>query len=142
MAQSTDDKRNPASFQLRSPSNVRKTLARLFRLRYAGTIDSGMCRDLVYIAKVMLEHDRHLLEQETSKRLDLLEQYIKGDGATNVQAADIDNPYAKDLKKKLANESKVNSELNAEILNLKRQLADTRAFNSGLSTDISSVAAS
>lgn len=128
MAQSTEDKKTPIAFQLRTPKNVRTTLSRLFRLRYAGTIDKETCRDLVAITRAMTEIDRHLHDVELSKRIDQLEQLVRGEGNTIISQKELDNPYAQDLKKQLVNESKINSELNAEILNLKRQLAENRAI--------------
>jgi hypothetical protein len=123
MAQSTEDKKKPTTFQLKTPHNVRTTLARLFRLRYAGTIDSNTCRDLVYTAKAMLEHDKHILESENAKRIEKLELLFAGEGGTVIDRTHIDNPYAADLKRQLENERKVNADLQNEIMTIKRQLA-------------------
>jgi len=127
MAQSTNDKKQPISFQLRTPKNVRTTLSRLFRLRYAGTIDKETCRDLVTITRAMTEIDRHLHDVELGKRIEQLEQLVRGEGGTIVDPKLIDNPYAQSLKKQLGNEQKVNMDLNNELLSVKRQLAEYRA---------------
>jgi hypothetical protein len=124
MAQSTEDKKKPASFQLKTAQNVRTTLARLFRLRYNEVIDSAKCRDLVYIARGMLEHDRYLLEAETNKRLDALEQLVKGEGNTNVLPADVDNEYSVSLRRQLAAAEGKISDLTNKLLELKRGATD------------------
>jgi len=129
MAQSTNDKKKPITFQLRTPKNVRTTLSRLFRLRYAGTIDKETCRDLVAITRAMTDIDRHLHDVELDKRIEQLEQLVRGEGGTVIDPKLIDNPYAQDLKKQLGNEQKVNTALNDELLTVKRQLAEYRAGN-------------
>lgn len=127
MARSTDDKKKPVTFQLRTPKNVRTTLSRLFRLRFAGTIDAVTCRDLVAITRAMTEIDRHLHDVQLSSRIEQLEKLVKGEGGTAVDPKELDTPYARSLKQQLASESRINSDLNAEILSLKRRLAENRA---------------
>jgi hypothetical protein len=127
MAQSTEDKKKPVSFQLRTPKNVRTTLSRLFRLRFIGTIDKEMFRDLVYAARVMVEIDKHLYETELNKRIETLEQLVRGEGGTVVDNKDLASPFAQALKKQLSSEARINADLNNEILSLKRQLAEKRA---------------
>jgi hypothetical protein len=135
MAQSTEDKKTPVSFQLKTTKNVRTTLARIFRLRFNNVIDSTMCRDLVLVARGMLDHDKHILESDMDKRIERIEALVRGEGGTVIEQSEIDSPYAVSLKKQLVNESKINSQLNNEILNLKRRLAENRAA----STDTESV---
>jgi hypothetical protein len=124
MAQSSEDKKKPAYFQLKTAQNVRTTLARLFRLRYNEVIDSAKCRDLVYIARGMLEHDKHLVEVENGKRLDAIERQLCGDkGETIIDSAQIDNPYAQSLRKQVDELVRMNDQLTGEIMSLKRERA-------------------
>jgi hypothetical protein len=120
---------------LDTAKTARASLCKLMRLRFNNAIDTATFRDLVYAFNVLLNHDKHILESEMSKRIEQLEQLIRGEGGTILEQKDIDNPYAQNLKKQLASESQVNAQLNNEILSLKRRLAENRAA----STDTESV---
>jgi hypothetical protein len=74
-----------------------------------------------------LGHDKHIVETDMNKKIELLESYVKGEGQTVIGGNDIDNPYAQDLKRQLVNEQRINTELQNELMNIKRQLSETRA---------------
>ena len=74
-------------------------------------------------------------EMEYGKRLDAIEQAIRGTGQTVIDPTEIDNPYAQNLKKQLENERKITADLQANILDMKRQIAGIQ----GDSTDLECV---
>jgi len=129
MANSDTEKEKPKKrrLTLHDTAAVRNSLCRLMRLRYNGQIDSALFRDLCYSFNVLLGIDKHILESDLNKRIEQLEQLVRGEGGTVIDSKEIESPYAQNLKRQLANESKINSDLNNEILNLKRQLAKSRA---------------
>ena len=127
-------------FTLSDAAEVRATLCKIGREYYHDEIDPVKFRNLVYYFNTLIAADKAINDAETNKRIELLESYIKGEGGTVVDNRDIDSPYAQGLKKQLVSETKVNAELNAEILSLKRQLADIRD-SSRFTTDSLSVGA-
>jgi hypothetical protein len=130
MANGNTGKEKPIKrrLSLNDSGAVRTSLCKLIRQRYNNSIDTALFRDLVYAINVLLGYDKHIIETDMNKRIELLENYIKGEGGTVIDGGDIDNPYAADLRKQLANEARINSELSGEILSLKRKLADNRAI--------------
>jgi hypothetical protein len=124
----TEKKKAPYKrLALNATKNVRKSFTKLIRERYAGKIDSSLFRDLSYGFNVLLSIDRLINEGEFNKRLELLEAMVRGESGTVIDSKSIDDPYAKNLKKKLDGETKLNAQLNNEILTLKRKLAENRA---------------
>jgi len=133
MAETGNGKREPIKrrLSLGNSGAARNSLCKLIRQRYNNSIDSALFCDLVYAINVLLGFDKHILESELNKRIEQLEQYVRGEGGTVVDSAQLDSPYAQALKKQLQNESKVNADLNAELLSLKRRLAENRADSLG-----------
>ena len=112
---------------LKNNAAARESLCKIMRQYYNKEIDHTTFRNMVYGYSVLLGHDKHITETDLNKKIDLLESYIKGEGQTVIGGNDIDNPYSQELKRQLVNEQRINVELQNEILNIKRQLSETRA---------------
>jgi hypothetical protein len=108
---------------LETRKNVRASLCKLMRARYNGTIETTVFRDMVYSFNALLAGDKLDYETETNKRLENLEKYIRGENGAIVDAKDIDNPYAANLKQQLAREAEKNEQLQSEIMELRQQIA-------------------
>jgi hypothetical protein len=107
---------------------VRASLCKLARQYHNGQIPDVKIRNLTYILNSILGADKLInIENELTSKFEQLERLVNGDGGTVIDPKLIDNPYAQDLKKQLGNEQRINTELNNEILNLKRQLAGNNA---------------
>ena len=103
--------------------DVRRSLTKLMRARYNGTIETGTFRDMVYSFNCLLASDKLDYETETNKRLEVLEKYIRGEGGAVVDSAELNNPYAVDLKMQLVQSNKDNEQLRSEIMELRQQIA-------------------
>jgi hypothetical protein len=123
----TEKKENTKKrLSLGTSKDVRNSLCKLARQYHNGQIPDSKIRNLTYVLNSILGADRHINECE---KIETLENLMRGEGETVVTGKQIDNPYAADLKRKLTNEEKINAELSAELLNLKRRLAESRAGN-------------
>ncbi|MDR0302726.1 MAG: hypothetical protein LBI04_10505 [Treponema sp.] len=111
---------------------VRAALCKLARQYNNDLISDTKIRNLTYVLNSILQADKFLTESELASKVEQLERLLAGEGGTMVNAKDIDSPYAKNLKKQLANEQQVNAELNNELLDIKRQLAGIRAVSTEL----------
>ena len=106
---------------------VRNSLCILARQYLNNEIPDIKIRNLIYSLNSILQADRIInVETELTSKFEQLERLISGEGGTVIDAKQIENPYAQSLKKQLTNEQRINEELNNEILNIKRQLAETR----------------
>ena len=110
---------------------ARAALCKFITQRYNNAIDTATFKDMVNGLSNLLAYDKQMADTERDKRLDILEQYIKGEGGTIVDRSHIENPYAADLKKQLEKERKVNADLQNDILTMKRQLADLSTDSKG-----------
>jgi len=103
---------------------VRAALCKLARQYHNGQIPDVKIRNLTYVLNSILGADKFInVESELSNKFEQLERLVNGQGGTVVDPKDIDTPYAKNLKKQLENEQQINTDLQNDILNLKRQLA-------------------
>jgi len=115
---------------------VRASLCRLARQYHNGQIPDVKIRNLTYILNSILGADKFInVESELTSKFEQLERLVSGQGGTVIDPKDIDSPYAQNLKKQLDNERKINEDLQADILEMKRQLAGIRA-DSGEGIDI------
>ena len=125
------EKKNSAKkrLSLGDSKAVRAALCKLARQYHNGEIPDVKIRNITYILNSILGADKFInVETELTSKFEQLEKMVNGSGGvTNVTAADIENPYAKDLKRQLGNEQQINVELNNQILSLKRQLAGQQA---------------
>jgi len=104
--------------------SVRAALCKLARQYLNNEIADVKIRNLIYNLNSILQADRLInIETELTSKYEQLERIMKGEGGTVIDPKQIDNPYAQNLKKQLANEQRVNMELQNDILELKRQLA-------------------
>jgi hypothetical protein len=110
---------------------ARAALCKFITLRYNNKIDSQMFKDMVNGLSNLLCFDKQTHEIDKDKKLDLLLSFVNESGKTAIDQSLIENPYAAGLKQQLGNEQKINSELNSELLNLKRELARYKAESGG-----------
>jgi hypothetical protein len=115
-------KTTPKRLNLKGIKATRASLCMLMRLYYNKGIDHTYFKNLVYSYSKLLEHDKHALEAETNKRLDALEQFIKGEQSTLIDNKEINSPYTLELKKQLQHMEKTNLELQTELLNMKKEM--------------------
>ena len=114
---------------------VRASLCKLARQYHNGQIPDVKIRNLTYILNSIVQADKFInVETELSSKFDQLERLVSGQGGTVIDTKDIDSPYAQNLKKQLENERKINEDLQADILDMKRQLAGIQA-DSGAGID-------
>jgi len=107
---------------------VRASLCKLARQYHNGQIPDVKIRNLTYILNSILGADKLInIETELTSKFEQLERLVRGEGGTLVNEQDISSPYAQGLKTQLTNEERLNADLQAEILSLKRQLAGNRA---------------
>ncbi|OHE66410.1 MAG: hypothetical protein A2001_19275 [Treponema sp. GWC1_61_84] len=59
---------------LDNAAGVRKTIARIMRMRFRGELDSLCFRDLIYAANTMLGYDRLEADLKIEERLNALEE--------------------------------------------------------------------
>jgi hypothetical protein len=113
---------------LNDPKAVRASLCKLARQYLNGEIPDSKIRNLIYNLNSILGADKFInIETELNTKFEQLERMVNGEGGTVIDPKQIDNPYAQSLKKQLENEQKINEDLQADILNMKRQLAGVRA---------------
>jgi uncharacterized protein YbcI len=97
-------------------------------MRYAGSIEGDVIRDLIADARVMLEYDKHDRDIKLDERIATLENYIRGDGTgTVIDAKELNSPLITDLKKKLSAAEKTNNELNNDLLSIKQKANELEA---------------
>jgi len=101
---------------------ARETLCKLMRARYNNQIDSATFRDLVYGFNTLLAKDKNIQDSERDKRIEKLEQLIKGDGVTQITEKEIDNPYAQSLKKQLSEMEKIKNEIEKRLMEANREI--------------------
>jgi len=107
---------------------VRASLCKLARAYHNGQIPDVKIRNLTYILNSILGADKFInVESELTGKFEQLERLVSGQGGTLIDPKDIDSPYAQNLKKQLENERRINENLQADILDMKRQLAGIRA---------------
>ena len=107
---------------------VRAALCKLARQYHNGQIPDVKIRNLTYILNSILGADKFInVESELSTKFEQLERLVNGQGGTVIDPKDIDTPYAQNLKKQLENERRINTDLQNDILNMKRQLAGIRS---------------
>lgn len=119
--------KKPQLFQLKSPRNVRSTLTKLFRMRYNGQIEGDVIKDLINTAKVMLDHDKYARDLKLDERMETLENYIRGENGTLIDAKELNSPLIVDLKKKLAAAEKTNNELSGDLLTARQKANELEA---------------
>jgi len=112
---------------LKTNKQARDSLSKIMRLYYNGGIEDTKFRNLVYAYSKLLEHDKYMFESEMSKRLDAMEQAITGTGKTTIDNKDIDNPYAADLKKRLAETEQVKSSIEQRLLETEKEMKQLKA---------------
>ena len=100
------EKKNSAKkrLSLGDSKAVRAALCKLARQYHNGEIPDVKIRNITYILNSILGADKFInVETELTSKFEQLEKMVNGSGGvTNVTAADIENPYAKDLKRQLA----------------------------------------
>ena len=106
---------------------VRESLCKLARMYHNDQIPDVKIRNLTYVLNSIIAADRFITESELSKRIEQLENLVRGEGGTVIDQKELESPYAANLKKQLGNEQKINTELNTVLLNLKRELARFKA---------------
>ena len=120
---------------LASSRAVRAALCRLARQYHNGKIPDVKIRNLTYILNSIVQADKYInVEKDLTSKFEQLERLVSGQGGTVIDPKDIDSPYAQNLKKQLENERKINEDLQADILDMKRQLAGIQA-DSGAGID-------
>jgi len=131
------NKKNEKRLALNTTKAVRNSLCKLARLYHNDQIPDVKIRNLTYVLNSIIAADRFITESELGKRIESLEQLLRGEGGTVIDHKELESPYAANLKKQLGNEQKINTELNNELLNLKRELARFKANSddSGGETD-------
>jgi len=82
MTDSETRKPGPPRLALGDASAVRRSLARIIRERFRGSIDSERFRDLVYGLNTLLGYDRHLADLRIEDRLNTLEAALVERDAT------------------------------------------------------------
>jgi hypothetical protein len=98
---------------------ARASLCKLMRLYNNNGIDPAPFRNQVYSFNTLLAYDKQIQETELNKRIEALEQLVKGEGNTLVDSDEIDNPYAESLRKQLAEAHRKIGELTATVMQLK-----------------------
>jgi hypothetical protein len=107
---------------------VRASLCKLARQYHNGQIPDVKIRNLTYILNSIVQADKYInVESDLTSKFEQLERLVSGQGGTVIDPKDIDSPYAQNLKKQLENERKINEDLQADILEMKRQLAGIQA---------------
>jgi len=101
---------------------ARASLARLIRSFYNNELGEGKFKALVYGMGKLLEYDKYALESEMTKRLDALEQALKGTGHTTIAPTELDNPYTTDLKQRLAETEQLKSNIEQRLLETEKEL--------------------
>ncbi len=76
MAASETKQKGSPRLALNDHRAVRRTLTRLMRLRFAGSLDSELFRDLVYAANTVLQFDKLAADLRIESRLDELEAQL------------------------------------------------------------------
>jgi len=122
MAIDDNKKKTPKRLNLKEGKHTRSSLCMLMRSYYNDGLSSTKFRDLVYSYSKLLEHDKHALETETTKRLDALERLIKGEGETVIDSKELNSPYAMDLKKKLIETEQLKRNLEDRLIEVEREL--------------------
>ena len=117
----------PQRLALKTTKSVRQTLCRLIRLRFTDTINATIYRDLLYGINILLSLDKHLHETDLDKRIEQLEQLVKGEGKTLIGNREIDSPYAADLRRQLITANEKINELTEKLLELKGNYERTEA---------------
>ena len=118
---------------LTDSKSVRAALCKLARQYHNGQIPDVKIRNLTYVLNSILGADKFInVESELTNKFDQLERLVNGQGGTVIDPKDIDSPYAQNLKKQLANEQRINADLNNEILKIKRELAGIRTETTDL----------
>ena len=103
---------------------VRACLCKIAREYRNGEIPDSKIRNIIYNLNSILQADKLIsIETELTSKYEQLERLMKGEGGTVIDPKEIDNPYAQNLKKQLVSEQRINTELQNDILELKRQLA-------------------
>jgi hypothetical protein len=104
--------------------SVRAALCKMARQYHNGEIPDSKIRNLTYVLNSILGADKLInVETELTSKFEQLERLVSGQGGTVIDPKQIDNPYAQDLKRQLENERKISADLQATLLDMKRQLA-------------------
>jgi hypothetical protein len=116
---------------LTDSKSVRAALCKMARQYHNGEIPDSKIRNLTYVLNSILGADKLInVETELTSKFEQLERLVSGQGGTVIDPKDIDSPYAQNLKKQLENERKITETLQADILDMKRQLAGIGADSS------------
>jgi hypothetical protein len=122
-----DTEKNGGTQKRLSLSNskaVRAALCKLARLYHNGQIPDSKIRNLTYVLNSILGADKFInVESDLNNKFEQLERIVNGQGGTVIDTKDLDSPYAKNLKRQLEGEQRINTDLQNDILALKRQLA-------------------
>ena len=111
---------------------ARASLCKLIRAYYNNELTDTKFKGLVYGMGKLLEYDKYALETEMTKRLDALEQSLKGVGNTTIDQNELDNPYTTDLKKRLAETEQIKSSIEQRLLETEKELKLLRSrFETG-----------
>jgi len=130
---SKDDNENKSTAKKRmslgNPKAVRAALCKLAREYRNGSIPDSKIRNLIYNLNSILAADKFInLETELTNKYEQLEKLVNSSGCgTVIDSKELDSPYAQDLKKQLQSEQSINTELNNQLLEMKRQLASIRS---------------
>jgi hypothetical protein len=108
---------------------VRACLCKLARQYHNGEIPDTKIRNLTYLLNSILQADKFIVvENELTSKFEQLEKLVNNSGTgTVIDPKELESPYAADLKRQLGSEQQINTELNNQLLELKRQLAGQRA---------------
>jgi len=112
---------------LKNNKSARESLCKLMRAYYSNLIPSVKFRDLIYAFSKLLEYDKHAFESEMTKRLDAIEQALRGIGNTIIDPKDIDSPYAEDLKKRIAEAEQVKYNMEKKLMETECELKILRS---------------
>jgi hypothetical protein len=114
---------------------ARASLCKLMRQYYNKEIDHATFRNKVYSFNTLLAYDKQITENDLNKRIDLLEQVLKGTGHTTVDPAELENPYTADLKKRLAESEQVKSGIEQRLLETEKELKLLRSKFEGAAVE-------
>ena len=131
MSTNNIEKKSPAKkrMSLGDSKAVRACLCKLARQYHNGEIPDTKIRNLTYILNSIIGADKFInIENELNGKFEQLEKLVNSSGnGTMIDVKEIESPYATDLKRQLGNEQQINMELNNQLLELKRRLADQRS---------------
>ena len=132
-ADTTESNPKKQRFGLETNKAARSSLCRIMRERRNKEIDSATFRDLVYGFNTLLSHDKHRHEIELDKRIEVLEQIIKGTGKTVIDPAELSNPYTHELLQRLAETEQIKSSIEQRLLETENELKLLRSRVGGAS---------